>query len=401
MLGSDIYARSFKLTDYDVSPAEYDTNYKFGSDSPRFTIKHRPDQPKKDINIGYYDVPEPHKPGRITIGVKTEIKPKETSPGPKYVTPTIGYDGKKPTMHNGKAKLTFKDASDIGPAGYDVRTKPGAELPKYTLHYRPDENRWMHGPDTPGPGQYEASPRPTPHLATISAKYKAVKSARTPGPADYSIPSDFATKPKAYFHTRSEIKTEDPSPGPAAHLPLYQLGENSPRWKIGNRIEPRSARPTGEYLALPSKVGEGPHIRIAPKYHQKKKQTSPGPSYIPKTFGSDGAKPTIHLRTESVPIETSPGPGAINVSQSISQKTPKVYLHGRVGNSWAQPSDTPGPGAYRPGSFVVHKTGQTISPRTDKKRVVKGVGYYNLPSTMSNPRITIGRRETCNLVPIK
>ena len=135
----------------------------------------------------------------------------------------------------------------------------------------------------------------------------------SPGPGAYQIPSEFGKK--------------------AAHI--YRQYE-----KVNHNLDP-------EIVALPSTIGTGPKYHFGARHYQKDTENTPGPNYVPPSFGS--GKPALHFHSKGIAykdrVPIGPGPGSYNSLQK--SYSPRFTMKSREVPKEPGP-DGPGPGLYFP-----------------------------------------------------
>lgn len=171
------------------------------------------------------------------------------------------------------------------------------------------------------------------------------------------------------------------TPGPGA----YNI---APRRKVkGATISPRyhkaEDRCDGSLVALPSSVGKVPRISMGARPKDPKKFVTPGPSYIPPSFGSKSPRIAFPTAKPSKNRTRSPGP---------ADYKPKTVAIGDI------PRQASIPHSARSTIFNDVKTNQApiYSPRYDK--VMKNDPSYSIAH---RPHPKEGYSEGSELVPPK
>jgi hypothetical protein len=196
------------------------------------------------------------------------------------------------------------------------------------------------------------------------------------------------------------------TPGPGQYSPIVNAGKG-PRFTLKSRQVASEKLPYDpNYVVLPSTVGEGaPKIAMGLRLHGKKSDKVPGPDYMPPPLGSDAKKigfsshGGLEQKKKGKERSVLPGPGAYDVKPVFGNESVKYTLHQRT---MLEKDDTvsPGPAAYAP-SFAAVKPrvlAASMHIRPQVKVNEKGPGYLNLGSTLTGKGVTIGRKETLDLV---
>jgi hypothetical protein len=223
-----------------------------------------------------------------------------------------------------------------------------------------------------------------------------------PGPSAYAIPRDLGG-PSSSFHIRPTHDIHPAAtPGPGAYSPVAKPFGSAPKFSLRGRAVPKSsAQPNPPYYAIPSTVGAGPRIAFGASASQRQAEKIPGPSYLPPPLGTDAKK--ISLRsTREAPRhsgEALPGPGAYHVPTRFGNEARKFSFYQRT-ETKVYESSSPGPAAYLPDISAVKPKipAAAIHIRPAARKPEATAGYYDLGSTLAKKKMTIGRRETLNLV---
>ena len=383
----------------DVSAASYNVSPRFGENAPKISIHQRTPMHQAETNqIGYFDPPKIESGPSYTIGSRTITRETQPTPGPNYVPPSFGSTSAKPSIGN-RTKMTGRSiANEAGPAAFDTRKNLGADAPKYTLKSRPSDT-WITETVSPGPAIYKPPSENHSPRYSIGVKSIVKQIEKTPGPADYVAPSDFGKKGVSIHGTNRNEKPKASSPGPADYSPAFE--GKAPKYTIGHRYERKVDSNGGEYVNFPSTIGNAPKYTLSPRHDKKEIESTPGPNYAPKSFGSEATKVHISGRYNSNSKKNeSPGPAEFNLSRNIGSDSPKYSLSGR-NRDISEINDSPGPAAYEPRGSTLRKSGYTIGRKTMQKKTEEGPGYYMIPSTFgSGPKYSIAHRDNSKLVPI-
>jgi hypothetical protein len=177
------------------------------------------------------------------------------------------------------------------------------------------------------------------------------------------------------------------------------------------RSTKRAVEDNRTMLNLPSTLGNVPKISLGGRCDGgRDKFVTPGPSYIPKTFGHDarystfGNLPGIKSKPPSrltMSTSFSPGPAAYNTfdhtfdasgEKGIKMKGCHNFSYNNLHN--------PGPGRYAPryNSVLASAPKPTFHIRPKDKDPEPGVGFKDLGSTLGGPSFTMkARRDDDNI----
>jgi hypothetical protein len=192
------------------------------------------------------------------------------------------------------------------------------------------------------------------------------------------------------------------SPGPGAYSIRTAIGD-APKYTLKSRHSVAERPTTAPYRALPSAVGEGPKASLASRHRGRAAESTPGPSYVPPAFGASAQRSALASRhgPGRDPRRDDPGPGAYTVRPLFANEASKFTLHQRTGRRADEPV-SPGPAAYSPTVDAARPRAPAAAMhiRPQARGADATPGYVNLGSTLTRPRITIGRRETLDLIPV-
>ena len=184
------------------------------------------------------------------------------------------------------------------------------------------------------------------------------------------------------------------SPGPARYSVDRNAGDDSPKWSIKNRYDLKDDRVSGEYVGLESTIGKCAPISMHTKHYQQEGDQTPGPSYLPKPFGSDGRKVTVSPRYRARNYDASPGPGQYSPEQRpfSARYTIKGRNYMPVGSA-----DSPGPACYSPVANATMRSPRqsTIGNRTEPisdKFSTPGPSSYNISRDLGGPKASFHTR---------
>lgn len=394
-------ATIYRVTEKDwvPGPGKYQVPGDFGG-GHKYTIGHRQTS-KSARGPGYENIPTTIGEG-LKYSLSSRHKDGKTfvTPAGTYIPPALGAGAPASTLHQ---RTTARSARSVSPGPkYDVRPPNGGH--QYTLKARrffDDEGK----PYSPGPGKYMpeydnvlASPR----KIQIGNVIRRKEGSDTPGPK-YEIDRSLASQP-ASFHARIDMKTKDWVPGPGKYEPEKHQGREtpdcSPSYSMRSRIDGSQDVIKAPYQMVPSTIGEGLKYSLSSRPKDLKKPTTPGPNYNPPKFGSDATKCSLSSRYERKRdiSKEPPGPGQYKVEMPNEGR--KWTMKARNFKDGTK-NIGPGSGAYMPNYDKVLPSARksTILERFHQKKQVQGPGYYDLGSTFSPPKITIGHRETLAVRP--
>ena len=384
-------------------PGAYDVSGSIGK-GPKFTMKSRHESSVRPITAPYRLLPSTVGQGpKISLASRYEVRFHEDVPGPDYIPPALGSDGKKIAMSYRHNEVKDSRSDNPGPGAYAIEPKFAKDAQKFTLKGRIEDKGQESS--SPGPGAYlpdfnavkRRSPSPTMHIRPKEHSQEV-----SPGPADYPVNRELGGK-SSTFHIRPQTSTSYTTPGPGEYEPTNKNLKAAPAFTMKSRHETNSRPISAPYHVLPSTVGDGPKIHLASRHNTESSENYPGPGYIPPALGSNSKKFTMGLRhTEGRDSRTdNPGPGAYNIEPKFAKDALKFSLHGRTGDRSTE-TVSPGPGAYKPNFDAVKSKPPTSSLhiRPKERTVEQTPGYVDLGTTLTGPKFTIGAREKVPVVPI-
>ena len=389
------------VADNTPGPGAYSPSDKTLGNAPKYTMKGRHEQTEKPNAAPYRALPSSVGEGpKISMSSRHKVRDVENTPGPNYVPPPLGADAQKTSMSYRHGESRDSRYDNPGPGAYNIQSKFANDAQKSTLHGRTGTDRVN---DSPGPAAY------TPNIDATKKKAPSVSmhvrpqdraTDVTPGPSDYAISRDLGGT-KVAFHSRPKDSVADNTPGPGAYSPSDKTLGNAPKYTMKGRHEQTEKPNAAPYRALPSSVGEGPKISMSSRHKVRDVENTPGPNYVPPPLGADAQKTSMSYRHgESRDSRyDNPGPGAYNIQSKFANDAQKSTLHGRTGTD--RVNDSPGPAAYTPNIDATKKRApaSTMHIRPSVKGPEQTPGYYDIGSTLNRRGITIGRRETLDLIP--
>lgn len=200
------------------------------------------------------------------------------------------------------------------------------------------------------------------------------------------------------------------SPGPAHYNVNYSFMDKKPAIVMRGRHSQKIEHMNPPLYNPPSTFGKVTGITLHGRTETKRKWETPGPTFIPPSFGSgcrtvaiaplpknDGAKTSLARRRN--PDETpGPGPAASVLRDSAFDANGKVgYTIKGCHNFEYAKTVSPGPGAYMPKFAAVLPSAPKIGfhNRPEEKPTAETPGYRNLGSTLGEgPKWTMKARAT-------
>lgn len=386
----------YRVTEKDFvpGPAQYSPPSDFGN-GRKYTIGHRIGS-KSSRGPGYENIPttigEGHK---YSLGTKPKELSQFVTPGPTFVPPKFGTGAPASTLH----QRSVQSARSISPGPkYDNRLPSRGH--QFTLKARrfQDEEKVV----SPGPGVYKPeydNVLPSPRKTQIGNVIRTKDGNSNPGPGKYDIDRNLINHP-ASFHSRIDMKKKDWVPGPGKYEPEKHYQRDTPAYSLRSRINTPTDVIRAPYQQIPSKIGEGYKYSLGCKPNELKGFVTPGPNYQPPKFGSDSIKCSLssrHERKRDISKEP-PGPGQYQIEPPNDGR--KWTMKARNFRD-TEKHDGPGSGAYMPNYERVLPSVRRnqILERITPKKEAPGPGYYDLGSTFSGPKITIGRKESLAVRP--
>jgi hypothetical protein len=319
----------------------------------------------------------------------------EPTPGPNYMPPSFGSDSTKSSFH-GYVKRKNQGSDSPGPGHYQVPSTFG-EGKKFSMKGRvfpPDEGNVV----SPGPSQYDPN-----YSATMpSVRQNAIRGRVTeraikdtgPGPGEYVIPSTLKKNASTFRGRIPEARTYS-GPGPAAYETTTQIGADARKYSMRSRIDTKKTKLDVPYVAIPSTFGSGPKVSFHGRSESPKTESTPGPNYMPPSFGSDTSKFSFGNRRDISKRATSahtPGPGEYQIPSSIGQGK-KFSIKGREKPPESK-EQNPGPAKYSPEYDKLYPGRKTEIGKRFKEKKFQPMGkYYMLPDMDRGPAFTIGRKD--------
>ena len=189
---------------------------------------------------------------------------------------------------------------------------------------------------------------------------------------------------------------KDTTPGPGAYMPPSDFGK-APAFSIRKKLTEKTYVNDAGYQNLPSTVGQGRKSSLYSRHDLKDKNITPGPTYVPPRFGSDGHTSAFHMRTRrSEPGPVSPGPGAYdNRSSSSIGSGPRFTLKARLFPPEEGKNEGPGSGAYMPDYDAVYSTQKkTIGAKHNDLKTFQtpGPGQYEIDRRLKGGPISFHMR---------
>ncbi|EAX93870.1 hypothetical protein TVAG_439730 [Trichomonas vaginalis G3] len=378
-------------------PGAYVPPSTFGNESPKYTIRHRLKNKENVTGIPYQAIPSEFGTGhKYTFGIRPKEKEREQSPGPNYVPPQFGSDAPKTTWHPRTVSKEMAQSTP-GPLTYDDPTKKSS--PKFTMKAR-KFTRDEGVIDSPGPAAYmpnysvvlPSARRNTIHSRSPDPKNKFV----TPGPYDVK---DLDKPHGISFHFKHKEPKFDQTPGPKYHTER-QTGADAPKLTIRPRYATKENILAAPYQKYPEIFGTGsPKRSFGIRPAESKKETTPGPNYMPPEFGSQSPRISFHYKPQEPKAKaTSPGPNYLPTDTSEKRYT----IKGRNFTPDEGKISGPGPGKYMPNydltlssipKMSIH--GQITSSRK-QEQTPEPLGPF--PND-TGPKYTIGRKDYLSVIP--
>jgi hypothetical protein len=308
---------------------------------------------------------------------------------------------KEPKTHEGGAvpgPYSYTDPGSIGVAkgrGFTVKAR----------QFGPDE-RISAGP---GPGRYLPNFAPTqksPGVFQYHARVEArQRTESTPGPGQYEINRSLVRGPMGFHGYVKEPTSKDVVPGPGKYEVKSTIGIEAPKFSIRPRPELSSSALTkAPYQMIPSCIGEGRKYSLGIRSKVGKTDVTPGPDYLPPTFGKGAQASSLYSRRGDVQARAkaaSPGPGEYPIGTTVGQGKKFTVKARRFAPGEEGSPAGPGPGKYlpkwldAPGPRSIH--GLIHDPKDKETKPP----YADIGSTFGKgaPKWTIGNREKLDIGP--
>ena len=200
---SGLYAR-VTSSQVNPGPGAYTPSDATRRKAPSYTLKSRHETIDRPNTAPYRALPSSVGTGpKIALASRHAQRDGDNTPGPSYVPPPLGSDGKKIAMSYRHNQARDSRADNPGPGAYNIEPKFAREAQKSCMHVRTGDPMGINS-ISPGPGAY--SP-------------------------DYMTQKKRA--PSAAMHIRPKDPTPDTTPG------YTNLGSTltGPKFTIGKREE--------------------------------------------------------------------------------------------------------------------------------------------------------------------
>ena len=208
------------------------------------------------------------------------------------------------------------------------------------------------------------------------------------------------------------------SPGPAYYNIKRKFnGKQCPPIKFKGRHSINSSYVDAPYYNLPSTIGKVAPIKLHGRSEVKSSYSTPGPTYMPPTFGSDarkiGMRAPVSFLKKRQPKNVGKNGAGTSLAMRSSDETPGpgpgVYVlrdhsfdgNGKAGYSIKGCHDfhylnsiSPGPAAYNPKFAAVLPSAPKVGfhDRPKDKEAPITPGYRELGSTLTGPSFTMKAR---------
>lgn len=218
-------------------------------------------------------------------------------------------------------------------------------------------------------------------------------------------------------HVTGSMRT-NPSPGPGYYDVKRKFKKQCPPVYMKGRHSQSYETNPAPYYNVPSNFGKVTRIGLHGRTDLRDKFMTPGPSYVPPSFGSnarkigiaaptsnnpkrvpkgkEGAQSALSLR-HSADCTPGPGPAAYSIRDKSfdAEGTTGVIIKGHHDFKY-DVSVSPGPGAYAPKFKAVLPSAPQISfhDRPKDKEPESQPGYRNLGSTLTGPSFTMKARAS-------
>ncbi|KAI9151010.1 hypothetical protein H9P43_009625 [Blastocladiella emersonii ATCC 22665] len=184
--------------------------------------------------------------------------------------------------------------SDYSPESLRVRSK----APEYSMRRKTGPPLFFTKENPPGCNEYHPKLEPSQVAATVKGRYKETKIIKTPGPANYLIPSGVPTGPQFSMVGRGEFLPEDDPaywtepgpavpPGPSSYSPNAKATlTHAPTYSLGTRYAmpaPHDVSPGPAYRPTIGTIAknDGPRVALKSRHPERRKHL-PGPAdYAP------------------------------------------------------------------------------------------------------------------------
>lgn len=238
----------------------------------------------------------------------------------------------------------------------------------------------------------------------------ATAAASAPGPGAYNTRGNMGNFSSSYtMRARTSAWSKDQqSPGPGNYNPAKSFGSQGMKksMSVGNirgKLSSTSATPgPGAYEAVRlenATTNRPPSFSMRPRtsYMATGKKNTPGPgNYTISTHIGKGLSKSMSMRTlsKSAPSAAVPGPGAYAPVLAGANRSPAYTLRARTKHLGAV-DESPGPGAYKLGTYVGRSTAKSMHKRTNIKTEslkTPGPGSYQESQWFGNKGLTVSMK---------
>lgn len=409
MTSSTTVVRVSKNKMVNPGPGEYAMKSTFGTEGIKSSFGGRPRDKEVQSSAGYENIGS-----TIGQGPKWSFhgRPKERasssqSPGPDYVPPSFGMNGRKSAFH-GYTKETKTSDITPGPGEYQIKSTLNTKSKAFSIKARvfpPDEVGKSVSPGPKFNPNYKfvlPSTKAYQYHQKIETKEKVDDS---PGPGQYTIQRKLAGSAMSFHGYSRELK-KDIFPGPGLYDVKHELGSDAPRYSIRRKVDQESKVTGAPYTMIKSTIGnDGPKYSFGNRREIKEKDNGPpGPNYVPPPFGKESRKSSLYSRRDetkrTTPMQT-PGPGQYAIKSEIGNGKKFTLKVRQFPPDENGKTVSPGPAAYspslndKPKSISIHP--KVPDPADKEVRAGYAAPQYTFGSDA--PKFTIGRKENMDLAP--
>ena len=173
------------------------------------------------------------------------------------------------------------------------------------------------------------------------------------------------------------------NPGPAAYDIRGSMYQPNKGVAISPRLNRQNNQTNGNYVSLPSTIGQGPKISFGYRSKELKKFIPPGPSYVPPAFGSKCPRYPFPKAPVKRDYGCGPGPAGYSVRYpSLVDSNHECTIPRSPRRTSFLKSDTNGAPLLSPRYDKVQKKAPTYPiAHKPKPRKIESSGEYVAPQS--------------------
>jgi len=187
------------------------------------------------------------------------------------------------------------------------------------------------------------------------------------------------------------IGSDKPTPSPQDYVYPSSFGKVPPI-KIANKYTPKSELISPSLPNLSQSLCKGPKICIHHRPRAPEPFDTPGPNYIPPSFGKYSPRIGFTRARRAEKVNISPGPcDYVYKNNNFGSGPSKTSIHSGISVNHWKTSDSPGPGAYsvKYERIIAKAPSYSIANRTESIQEPTSARLVAPRSTLNGPRWSI------------